>query len=57
MATFWGKSCSFNSVDRMLSLYCILILVISRFGFEGRISVLIVPGPGYCFSFTFVIRT
>ena len=50
---FGEKCCLFNSVDRMFSLYCLLILVIStRFGFDDRISVLI----GYCFSFTFVIK-
>ena len=37
---------------------CILtniILVISRFGFEGWIWVLIAPVPGLCILFTFII--
>ena len=32
----------------------LIILVISNFGFEGRILVLIAPVPGHCLLVTFV---
>ena len=34
--------------------HCILILVISRFGFEGGIWVLIAPVPSRCILVTFI---
>ena len=34
-----------------------LILVISKFGFENMVLVLIVPVPGHCSHFTFVDLT
>ena len=38
------------------SLFCLLaILVISRFGFKGRIWVVISPVPGHCLCVTFII--
>ena len=37
-----------------LTIYA--ILVISRFGFEGGIWVLIAPVPGHCILVTFIIR-
>ena len=47
------------SVDNMFSLYFdylyIVLLIISRFGFEGRIEVLIASVPDLCMLFTFVI--
>ena len=47
MATF--RAIAAQSVDHMFSLY---ILVISRFGFEGWIWVLIASVPGLCILFT-----
>ena len=41
-----------NSVEYMFSLYFV-ILVISRFGFEDWIWVLIASVPGLCISFYF----
>ena len=47
MTTFWESAA--HSVDHMSSLYLeSAILVISRFGFEGRMFVLISPVPGHC---------
>ena len=53
MATFqWGIAV--HSVGCMFSLYFdYFYLVISRFGFEGLIWVLIASGPGLCILFTF----
>ena len=48
MATF--RAIAAHSVDHLFSLY---ILVISRFGFEGWIWVLIASVPGLCIVFTF----
>ena len=36
-------------------LYLFVILVISRFGFEGRILVLVVLVPGHCLFFSLVM--
>ena len=46
MATFWERAA--HSIDHMFSLNFdyFLILVMSRFGFEGRIWDLIAPVPG-----------
>ena len=54
MTTYLGKSCSFglprvHFVNRGQFMY----LVISLFGFEGRMWDLIVSVPGHCLSFYF----
>ena len=47
LATFWERAA--HSVDHMFSLYFdYVILVISRFGFEGGIWFLIAPVLGHC---------
>ena len=47
MATFWERAA--HSVDHMFSLYFdFVILVISCFGFEGGIWVLVAPVLGHC---------
>ena len=52
MATFWEIPA--HSVDHMFSLYFdFVILVISRFGFEGWILVLIASVPGLYILFNF----
>ena len=54
VATFWELAA--YSVDHMVSLYFdYLILVISRFGFEGWIWVLIASVPDLCILFTFML--
>ena len=54
---FWDIHVAAQSVDHMFSLYfeylVFVILVISRFGFEGWIWVLIVD-PDRCMLFTFI---
>ena len=54
MATYLGKSCSFCS-PRVPFVNCrqFMYLVISLFGFEGRIWDLIVSVPDHCLSFYF----
>ena len=54
MATFWEIAA--HSVDQMFSLYFdyFVILVISRFDFEGWIWVLIASVPDICILFTFI---
>ena len=52
MATFWGKSCSFGLPYVLFVLCIFVVLVISRFGFEGATLVLIVSVPGHCLPFT-----
>ena len=50
MAIFWERAA--HSVDVMFFVIRLfVILVISRFGFEGRIWVLIAPVPGHCLLF------
>ena len=53
MATFW--EIANHSIDHMFSLYFdyYVILVISRFGFEGWIAVLIASVHDLCILFTF----
>ena len=52
MATFWEIAA--HSVDQCsLFIFTIVILVISRFGFEGWIRVLIASVPDICILFTF----
>ena len=51
MATFWEIAA--HSVNRMFSLYYVLFLVVSHFGFESGIVFLIAPDPGHCLLFTF----
>ena len=56
MATFWeiaAHSVGHNYVLFVFWLFVILHVVISRFGFEGWIWVLIVSVPGLCILFTF----
>ena len=54
MATFWEIYA--HSVDHMFSLYFdyFIILVISRFGFEGWIWVQIASVLGFCILLTFI---
>ena len=48
---FWERAA--HSADRMLFLFCLfVILVISRFGFEGCIWVLIASVPVLCILFS-----
>ena len=48
MVTFWERvrPCF------LFVLFLYVIIVISRFGFEGRIWILIAPVPGLCLLFT-----
>ena len=52
MTTYLGKSCSF-CLPRVPFVNCrqFMYLVISPFGFEGRIWDLIVSVPDHCLSF------
>ena len=52
MATFWKITT--NSVDHMFSMYFdyLQLKVISRFGYEGWIWVLIASVPDLCILFT-----
>ena len=54
MTTYLGKSCSFG-LPRVPFVNCgqFMYLVISRFGFEGRMWNLIVSVPDHCLSFYF----
>ena len=54
MTTYLGKSWSF-CLPRVPFVNCrqFMYLVISLFGFEGRIWDLIVAVPGHCLSFYF----
>ena len=54
MTTYLGKSCSFG-LPRMPFVNCgqFMYLVISLFGFEGRMLDLIVSVPDHCLSFYF----
>ena len=54
MTTYLGKSCSFSS-PRVPFVNCrqFMDLVISLFGFEGRMWDLIVSVPDHCLSFYF----
>ena len=54
MTTYLGKSCSF-CLPRVPFVNCrqFMYLVISPFGFEGRIWDLIVSVPDHCLSFYF----
>ena len=54
MTTYLGKSCSF-CLPRVPFVNCLqfMYLVISLFGFEGRIWDLIVSVPDHCLSFYF----
>ena len=49
MATFWEIAAHSVSVFRLF-----VILVISRFGFDGLILVLVDSVPGLCIHFTFM---
>ena len=55
MTTYLGKSCSFGLL-RVPFVNCrqFMYLVISLFGFEGRMWDLIVSVPDHCLSFYFV---
>ena len=54
MVTFWERAAP--SVDNIVLIVffflLFVILVISRFGLEGEIRVLIAPDPGYCILVT-----
>ena len=55
MVIFWERAA--HSVDQLFSLYfdySFVILVISRFVFEGWIWVLFALFPGLCILFTFI---
>ena len=56
MATFSVKAA--HSVDHLFSLYfeLFVILVISRFGFEGWIWILMPSVPDLCILFTFNMK-
>ena len=55
MTTYLGKSCSF-CLPRVPFVNCrqFMYLVISLFGFEGRIWDLIASVPDHCLSFYFI---
>ena len=55
MTTYLGKSCSF-CLPRVPFVNCrqFMYLLISLFGFEGRIWDLIVSVPDHCLSFYFL---
>ena len=57
MTNYLGKSCSF-CLPRVPFVSCrrFVCLVISLFGFEGRIGDLIVSVPDHCLSFYFPRR-
>ena len=48
-----GKSCSLGRSYVLFVFLLFVILVISRFGFDGWIWVLIASVPGLCIRFTF----
>ena len=48
---------SVGCVFSLLYFWLFVVLVVSRFGFEGWIYVLIASGPGLCMPFTFNRRT
>ena len=54
MTTYLGKSCSFG-LPRVPFVNCgqFMYLVMSLFGFEGRMWDLIVSVPDHCLSFYF----
>ena len=56
MTNYLGKSCSF-CLPRVPFVSCrrSVCLVISLFGFEGRIGDLIVSAPDHCLSFYFAV--
>ena len=49
----FGNSCSLGWPCVLIVFCLFVILVISRFGLEGRIWVLIASVPGLCILFTF----
>ena len=55
MTTYLGKSCSFG-LPRVPFVNCgqFMYLVISLFGFEGRMWDLIISVPEHCLSFYFL---
>ena len=58
MANFWERAA--HSVDHMFSLYFdnfLVLVLFFRFGFEGRIWVLIAPVPSRCILVTFTAVT
>ena len=57
MITFWERAA--RSVDRIF-FFCITCMSIckfgfSRFGFGGRLWLLLAPLPGHCLLFTFLV--
>ena len=57
MTNYLGKSCSF-CLSRVPFVSCrrFVCLVISLFGFQGRIGDLIVSVPDHCLSFYFLCQ-
>ena len=57
MTTYLGKSCSFG-LPRVPFVNCgqFMYLIISLFGFEGRMWDLIVSVPDHCLSFYFILN-
>ena len=54
MNTFWERTA--HSVNQMFSLLCLFVVLdISHLRLEGGNLVLIAPGPGHFFPFTFEI--
>ena len=57
MTTYLGKSCSFClPLVPFVNCRQFMYLVISLFGFEGRIWDLIVSVPDHCLSFYFPLQ-
>ena len=49
MATFWERAA------HSFSLLCLFVaFVVSHFGFEGRLLLLIALVPGHCLPFNFI---
>ena len=47
----------FTLLPHFVFVICLfVVLVISRFGFDDRLLVLIVPVPGHCLPFTLATR-
>ena len=53
MATFWERAAHSVGNNILFVFKLFVILVISRFGFDGGIRVLIAPVPGHCIFATF----
>ena len=51
-----GNSCPPGWPFVLIVLYLFVILVISHFGFESKICLLIAPVPVHCFLVTFLLN-